>query len=132
MAVSRRNMLKAGTVLPIGFGVTGMAGGALATCTPTGIQIDPNVLVTINNAVAASCNFIPAITTVIGLVNALFPAVNGVTSVAEATIAQIAAALCKSAPTPASAKLGAPIKIEGTDVAVHGWVVGPDGHLVYV
>jgi hypothetical protein len=127
--MNRREALKAGTLIPVSFGVSGMAGGALTTCSSSGIQIDPNVLVAINNAVAQGCNFIPAITTVIAIVNALFPAVNGVSSVAEGVIGQIAAALCKAAPV--AGKLGAPLVIGGTEVPIHGWTV-VDGKITYV
>jgi len=133
--MNRRDALKAGTLIPISFGVTGMAGGALATCGANGIQIDPNVLVAINNAVATGCNFIPAVTTVIALVNAAFPAVNGATGIAEGVINQIATLLCAHAPTPPAAgeKLGAAktLTAGGTDIPVHGWSV-INGKLTYV
>ena len=128
--ISRRNVLHSSTAIPLL--ATGSLTGALATCSSSGgIQIDPNVLVAINNAVAMGCNWIPAITTVIALVNASFPAVSGAASVAESVIAQVAATLCAAKPTPlAGGKLGA-AKIAGTDVVAHGWVV-QDGKLVYV
>jgi hypothetical protein len=115
--------------------VAGSGLGALATCGPTGIQIDPNVLVAINNAVATTCNFIPAVTTVIALVNVAFPAVNGVTSIGEGIINQIASTLCAHAPTPPAAgeKLGAAktLTAGGQDIPVHGWTI-INGKLTYV
>jgi hypothetical protein len=126
--MDRRDVIKGAALLPTAV-VAGGASGAIATCTPTGIQIDPNVLVAINNAVATGCNFIPAITTVIELVNGLFPAVVGATTVAESVIAQIAGTLCKSAPM--SGKLGTPLVAGDKEIPVHGWTV-VDGKLVYV
>ena len=114
--------------------VAGSGLGALATCNAqTGIQIDPNVLVAINNAVAQGCNFIPAITTIIAVVNAAFPVVNGATSVAEGVIGQIAGTLCKGAPslTPAGKLGGRTVTAGGSEIPVHGWVV-ENGKLTYV
>ena len=132
--VSRREALKAGTLIPVAFGVTGMAGGALATCGSTGIQIDPNVLVAINNAVATGCNWIPAITTVIPLVNASFPTLIGATTIAESVLAEIVSVLCKSAPVQTAGgkfEARAPLKVGDTVIPVHGWVV-ENGKLTYV
>jgi hypothetical protein len=131
--MNRREALKAGTLIPVSFGVSGMAGGALATCGSSGIQIDPTVLVAINNAVAQACNFIPTVTTVIAIVDALFPAVNGATSVAEGVIGQIAGTLCKGAPslTPAGKLGGRTVTAGGSEIPVHGWVV-ENGKLTYV
>jgi hypothetical protein len=130
--MDRREALKIGVVLPAAV-VAGGATGQLATCSSSGgIQINPSVLVAINNAVATGCNFIPAVTTVIALVNALFPAVNGATAVAEGVISQIASMLCSNAPNPASAKLGAKtLKAGDKEIPVNGWVV-IDGKLQYV
>jgi len=125
MMINRRNVLMSAP--PAVVAGTGL--GALTTCSSSGIQIDPNVIVEINKIVANTCNFIPAITTVITVVNALFPQVNGATSVAEGVIQQIASLLCKSAPM--SGKLGASLDANGTQVPVHGWVV-QDGKLIYV
>lgn len=107
--------------------------GALATCSSSGgIQIDPNVLVAINQAVANGCNFIPAITTVIALVNAAFPAVVGATTVAQSVLTEISGMLCAHAPAVQAGKLGAKIlSAGGADIPVHGWSV-VDGKLVYV
>jgi len=133
--MDRRKLMQSASLIPIGFGVSGMAGGALATCTPTGIQIDPNVLVAINNAVATGCNWIPAITTVVALVNASFPAVVGATTVAESVVNQVANVLCKAAPAPTAGgkfEAKAPLKAaDGTEIPVHGWVV-ENGKLTYV
>lgn len=132
MQATRRDALKAGTLIPISVGVTGMAGGALATCTPAGIQIDPNVIVAINQAVATSCGFIPAITTLIALVNAAFPAVNGATTIAQSVLNEISGMLCAHAPSVQAGKLGAKtLNAGGTDIPVHGWSV-VDGKLTYV
>ena len=125
MDVNRRNvLLSAPPAIVVGTGL-----GAVATCSPTGIQIDPNVIVAINNAVATGCNFIPAITTTIAIVNALFPAVNGATTVAQGVISQIADMLCKN--VVQSGKLGGSIKAGDADIPIHGWHV-VDGKLVYV
>ena len=126
--MNRRDIVKGAALLPTAV-LTGGASGAIATCTPTGIQIDPNILVAINDAVAKSCNFIPAITTVIPLITALFPAILGATTIAETVIAQIAGLLCKSAPI--GRKLGAPLVAGDKEIPVHGWTV-VDGKLVYV
>jgi hypothetical protein len=126
---NRRELMRSAALLPTAV-VAGGATGAIATCSsPGGIQIDPAILVEINKAVASGCNFIPAITTVIAVVNALFPAVNGATSIAESVITQIAGTLCKNAPM--SGKLGAPLVVGDSQIPVHGWVVA-DGKLVYV
>ena len=113
----------------------GMTGGALVSCTPTGIQIDPNVIVAINNAVAQGCNFIPAITTVIGVINAAFPAVLGATTIAESVIGEISAMLCANKPTATQAgRLGSAsktMKAGDKDIPVNGWII-IDGKLTYV
>jgi hypothetical protein len=112
--------------------VAGSGLGALATCGPTGIQIDPNVLVAINNAVAQGCNFIPAITTVIALVNAAFPTVIGTTTIAQGVLTEIAGMLCAHAPAVQAGKLGTKtLNAGGTDIPVHGWSV-VDGKITYV
>ena len=123
MQLNRRSVLL--TAPPV---VVGAAVGQLATCSSSGIQINPDVLVAINNAVATGCNFIPAVTTVIALVNALFPAVNGAATVAESVVGQIAQALCSSAPTKLGAKT---LKAGDKEIPVNGWVV-IDGKLTYV
>ena len=113
--------------------VAGTGLGALATCNAqTGIQIDPNVLVAINNAVAQGCNFIPAITTIIAVVNAAFPVVNGATSIAQSVLTEISSMLCAHAPAVQAGKLGAKtLNVGGTDIPVHGWTV-VDGKVTYV
>ena len=112
--------------------VAGSGLGALATCGPTGIQIDPNVLVAINNAVAQGCNFIPAITTIIAVVNAAFPVVNGATSIAQSVLTEISSMLCAHAPAVQAGKLGTKtLNAGGTDIPVHGWSV-VDGKITYV
>jgi len=109
--------------------VAGTGIGAVTTCSSSGIQIDPNILVEINKAVATGCNFIPAITTVIALINAAFPAVLGATTIVQSTLNEIVNMLCQHAQ---AGKLGgAPLNANGTDVPVHGWIV-KDGKLVYV
>jgi hypothetical protein len=129
--MDRRELIQAATVLPVAV-VSGGATGALATCSSSGIQIDPTVLVAIQNAVATGCNFIPAITTIIPLINALFPAVNGATTIAESVLSQIASTLCANAPTPASVKLGAKVMKAGDkEIPLNGWII-VDGKLTYV
>ena len=130
--MNRRELMQGASLLPVAI-VSGGATGALATCGSSGIQIDPNVLVAISNAVATTCNFIPAVTTVISLVNAAFPAVVGATTVAESVIGEVAGLLCQHSPTPAAAgKLAAKdLTAGGQTVPVHGWVV-VDGKLTYV
>ena len=132
--VNRRELMQAATVLPVAV-VSGGATGALATCSSTGgIQIDPNILVAINNAVIQSCNWIPAITTVIPLINAAFASLIGATTIAESVLAQIAGLLCKSAPTATAAgkfEAKAPLKAGDVEIPVHGWVV-ENGHFTYV
>jgi hypothetical protein len=129
--MDRRELLKAAPLLPVAV-VSGGATGALATCGANGIQIDPNVLVAINNAVAQGCNFIPAITTIIALVNATFPAINGATQIASSVLNEITGVLCAHAPTVSGGKLGArTLTAGGTEIPVHGWSI-VDGKLTYV
>jgi hypothetical protein len=126
--MNRRELLQAASVLPVAV-VSGGATGALATCSSTGIQIDPNVLVAIQNAVATGCNFIPAITTIIPLVNAAFPAVVGATAVAESVISEIAALLCGH--VTQAGKLAGNLTAGNTEIPLHGWTV-VNGKLTYV
>jgi hypothetical protein len=126
-AFDRRELVRGAALLPVAV-ISGGATGALATCSSSGIQIDPNVLVAINNAVVASCNFIPAITTIIPLVNAAFPAVVGATTVAQTVIEQIAALLC--AHVTQAGKLGGSLTAGGSEIPVHGWTV-VNGKLTY-
>jgi len=132
--MDRRELLKAAPALPVAV-VSGGATGALFTCTPTGgIQIDPNILVAINNAAAQGCNFIPAITTVIGIINATFPAVLGATTIAQSVITEISSMICANKPPPVAGKLGAAAKtitVRDKEIPVNGWVV-IDGKLQYV
>jgi hypothetical protein len=132
MNIERRKMLSGCTLLPVAV-ISGGATGALATCSSSGIQIDPTVLDSISKAVATACNFIPAVTTVIAVVNALFPAINGTTSVAEGIISQVAGVLCASAPATTAGKFGAKVLKDqaGNEIPVHGWVI-VDGKLTYV
>ena len=132
--MNRRELLQTSSLIPIGFGVTGMAGGALATCSSTGgIQIDPVVLDEITKAVAAGCNFVPAVTTIISIVSIAFPAVLGATSIAESVLKEISAMVCASAPTPAaSGKFASKmLTAGGKDIPVNGWVIN-NGKLEYV
>jgi len=128
--INRRNvLLSAPPAVVAGSGL-----GALATCNAqTGIQIDPNVIVAISNAVAAGCNWIPAITTVIALVNASFPVVVGATTIAESVLGEISGVLCNNKPTStAGGKLGAKdFKAGDQTITAHGWVIS-DGKLTYV
>jgi hypothetical protein len=113
--------------------VAGAGLGALATCNAqTGIQIDPSVLVAINNAVAQGCNFIPAVTTIIAVVDAAFPAINGATTIAASVLNEISSMLCAHTPTTVAGKLGTKtLNAGGKDIPVHGWVI-VDGKLTYV
>lgn len=132
MEMDRRSLMRTSAVAPVALGVSGMAGGALFTCGSNGLQIDPAVLDTIMKAVAAGCNFIPAVETIVGLVTTTFPAVVGAATIAESVLGEIQAILCANVPTPATPSMK--LKVKGSEVAVtaHGWIIGPNGKLVYV
>ena len=69
--------------------------GGLATCSSTGgIVINPDVIDAIQKAVATACGFVPAVTTLVAIVAASFPAVAGVATIADAVLQQIATMLC--------------------------------------
>ena len=57
--LTRRNVLRSSAVVTA-LAVGGVA-GQLATCSSTGIVINPAVLTAIQSAVATACNFIPTV-----------------------------------------------------------------------
>lgn len=135
MEMNRRALVRSSALAPVALGVSGMASGALFTCSPTGgVQIDPAVLDAIMKAVAEGCNFIPAVETIVGLVSATFPAVVGATTIAASVLSEISDILCANVPTPASPvsslKLKKPVGAT-LPVASHGWVI-QSGKLVYI
>jgi hypothetical protein len=72
---------------------TGM--GSVATCSSTGgVVINPDVIDAIQKAVATACGFVPAVSTLVAIVAASFPAVAGVATIADTVLEQIAALLC--------------------------------------
>ena len=108
-------ILLAGTALTAGAGMSG-----LATCSSTGgIVINPDVIDAIQKAVATACGFVPAVTTLVAIVAASFPAVAGVATIADTVLQQIATLLCTAytAQMTASGLKAAPMA--GT-VAIHG------------
>ena len=129
MNTTRRKLLSTAALGPVLFATGGAAGGALVSCQGGQIVVDPAVLQAIQAAVATTCNFIPSVITIVALVAASFPAAAGVTTIATSVLNEISAILCASAPKASSlAAATAP----NTNVAVHGWIIGSDGKLVYV
>jgi hypothetical protein len=133
MDTTRRNLISTTALAPVMFLTGGMAGGAIATCGPNGVQIDPAIIDEIEKVVAGACNWIPAFTTIVALVGSAFPALVGATTITDAVLSQVSAALCALIPTPhpATGKYAA-TAVPNTQVAAHGWIVGPDGKLIYV
>ena len=129
MNTTRRKLLSTAALGPTLFATGGAAGGAVVSCQGGQVVVDPAVLNAIQQAVATACGFIPAVTTIVALVAASFPAAAGATTIATEVVNQISAILCTSKPNLASlAAATAP----NTSVAVHGWIVGSDGKLAYV
>ncbi len=102
--------------------VTMLAGmGGLATCSSTGgIVINPAVIDAIQAAVATACGFVPAVSTLVAIVAASFPAVAGVATIADTVLEQIATLLCAAYKTQTSASG----ELKGTPMAgmvpIHG------------
>ena len=125
--LNRRNVLRSSAI--VGAGAIGAVTAQLATCSSSGgVQINPTILTSIQTTVATGCNFIPAVETIVALIAVSFPALSGVATISDTILAQISAMFCAAVPAaPAAGKMGA---VSG--VAVHGYVVGPSGKLVYV
>ena len=73
--ITRRNAIP--KIAVIGAAITAGTGmGSVATCSSTGgIVINPAVIDAIQAAVATACGFVPAVSTLVAIVGASFPAV---------------------------------------------------------
>ena len=128
METTRRKLMSTAAIAPVMFVSGGMAGGAVVSCGPNGIVIDPAVLNAIQQAVATTCSFIPSVISIAALIAASFPVLAGVVTVPTAVLQEISHMLCAAAPNPATLKAGI---IPSTSVELHGWVI-QNGKLVYV
>ncbi len=90
-----RRLLLLGTAGAAMLAGSGM--GGLATCSSTGgVVLNPAVIDAIQAAVATACGYVPAVSTLVAIVGASFPAVAGVATIATTVLEQIAALLCAS------------------------------------
>ena len=125
---TRRNVLRSSAAVTAI--AVGAASGQLASCSSTGgIVINPAVLTAIQSAVVAACSFVPTVESIVAIVGVSFPAVAGVATISTAVLQEISTMFCAAVPTPAAA---GKLHTLSNGVAIHGYVVGPDGKLVYV
>ena len=122
--LSRRHVLS-------GVAITGAA-AACGACaqTPTGVTLSPAVIDAITKITAGTCNALPTVTTLIAIVAAGFPALNGVATVTAAVAQEIAKIFCQQVGTqPATQGGSLTAMVNGAAVELHGFHL-KDGKLV--
>jgi len=128
--INRRNALFLGT--------TALAGAGLAACsnvTPT--TVVPAVIDAITQIVAATCQIVPVVATLVDIIVAVFPAAAGVASITDAVAQQIAQYVCtlfKDAGAEsgkAAPEGGFKVKAKnGAQIVLHGYR-NVNGQIVY-